>query len=57
MSDLVKKALHQLAFYVFALSGYFVYLGIGIYGGSFFRKSSQQDRLQLAIGTAPDCRP
>jgi hypothetical protein len=42
---------YQLLFYAFGLFNWCLYLSIAIYKGSFFRKDSEQDRLQLAIGT------
>lgn len=42
--------LYQLLFYAFGLFNWCLYLSIAIYNGSFFRKDSEQDRLQLAIG-------
>jgi hypothetical protein len=42
--------LYQLLFYAFGLFNWCLYLSIAIYNGSFFRKDSEQDQLQLAIG-------
>jgi hypothetical protein len=42
--------LYQLLFYAFGLFNWCLYLSIALYKGSFFRKDSEQDRLQLAIG-------
>jgi hypothetical protein len=42
--------LYSPLFYAFGLFNWCLYLSISVYTGSFFRKDSEQDRLQLAIG-------
>jgi hypothetical protein len=42
--------LYELLFYAFGLFNWCLYLSIALFKGSFFRKDSEQDRLQLAIG-------
>jgi len=43
---------HTLLFYLVALFNWFLYLGLTIYSGSFFKNNTEQDKLQLAIGTS-----
>jgi len=43
---------YTLLFYLFALFNWFLYLGLAIYSGSFFKNNTEQDKLQLAIGTS-----
>ncbi len=51
---MVTNVLHQvlsgLAFYVFAVCNWFLYLGLFMKSGAFFKKDTEQDRLQYAIG-------
>ena len=52
MAHAVKSLLYQLTFYAFGLFNWFLYLGIAIYTKSFFKKDTEQDRLQLALGAS-----
>jgi hypothetical protein len=40
----------KLALYSFGIFNWFLYLGLAISSGSFFKKETEKDRLQLAIG-------
>ena len=51
MAYAVKPLLYQLLFYAFGLFNWFLYLGLAISNRSFFKKDTEQDRLQLALGT------
>ena len=51
MESIPAKLGKNLAWYAFAVFGYFLYLGLVIKSGMFFRKETEQDKLQLSIGT------
>jgi hypothetical protein len=48
--SLVQAAAWKIALYSFGLLNWFLYLGLAISSGSFFKKDTEQDRLQLDIG-------
>jgi ABC-type transport system involved in cytochrome bd biosynthesis fused ATPase/permease subunit len=48
--SLAQLAVSRLALYSFGILNWFLYLGIAISSGSFFKKVTEKDRLQLAIG-------
>ena len=48
--SLAQLALWKLALYSFGIFNWFLYLGLAISSGSFFKKETEKDRLQLAIG-------
>jgi fucose permease len=48
--SLVQAAVWKIALYSFGLLNWFLYLGLAISSGSFFKKDTEQDRLQLDIG-------
>jgi len=51
--DLVRWACYSTAYYGFALFNWSLYLAISIYSGSFFKKDTEQDKLQYSIGMQP----
>ena len=50
MAAPIGSLVSSLAFYVFGLFNWFLYLGLAVSNGSFFNKQTEQDQLQLAIG-------
>lgn len=46
----VQTLVWKVALYGFGLLNWFVYLGLAITSGSFFKRDTEQDRLQLQIG-------
>ena len=48
--SLAQLMIWKTALYTFAILNWFLYLGLAISSGSFFKKATEQDRLQLAIG-------
>lgn len=51
MANALRSLLYLVAFYTFGVFNFFLYLGTAIYKGSFFRETTPQDVLQLAVGT------
>ena len=43
-------------FYLFGVFSYFLYFGLSIKSGAFFKKNTEQDNLQYAIGTSKSLR-
>lgn len=48
--SLAQLLVWKVALYSFGIFNWFLYLGLAISGGSFFKKETEQDVLQLAIG-------
>lgn len=51
--SLIQLTLWKLALYSFGILNWFLYLGLAISTGSFFKKDTEKDRLLLAIGEGP----
>jgi hypothetical protein len=49
-TSLAQLLIWKVALYSFGIFNWFLYLGLAISNGSFFKKETEQDRLQLAIG-------
>lgn len=49
-SSFIKHLLGRVAFYSFGIFNWFLFLGLFIKNGTFFRRDSEQDKLQYAIG-------
>ena len=50
MASVVRDVGSHMAYYGFGLLMLFVYTGMALVSGSFFRRESEKDRLELAIG-------
>lgn len=50
MASIVRNVGSHVAFYGFGLLMLFVYWGMSIVSGSFFKRESEKDKLELAIG-------
>ena len=50
MASIVRNVGSHVAFYGFGLLMLLVYLGTSIVSRSFFKRESEKDRLELAIG-------
>lgn len=50
-STTTQKTLNNFLFYAFALWAYYLYFVLAFRSGLFFKKDSEQDRLQFAIGS------
>ncbi|KIV77363.1 hypothetical protein PV11_09163 [Exophiala sideris] len=48
-SSFIKHLLGRVAFYSFGVFNWFLFLGLFIKNGTFFRRDSEQDKLQYAI--------
>ncbi|EXJ83867.1 hypothetical protein A1O1_07495 [Capronia coronata CBS 617.96] len=48
-SSFFRKALKSVSFYAFGLFNWFLFLGLFVRSGTFFKKDSEQDKLQYAI--------
>lgn len=42
--------LYNAAFYIFGLFNYCLYIALAMRSGAFFKRPTEQDKLQLAIG-------
>ncbi|KAK5272300.1 hypothetical protein LTR96_001930 [Exophiala xenobiotica] len=51
-SSFVRQLIGQIVFYAFGLFNYFLFLGLFIKNGTFFKKDTEQDKLQYDIGMA-----
>jgi hypothetical protein len=49
-SSFVRQLIGQIVFYAFGLFNYFLFLGLFIKNGTFFKKDTEQDKLQYDIG-------
>ncbi|KAL6243267.1 hypothetical protein RBB50_009819 [Rhinocladiella similis] len=48
-SNLFQRLLGRALFYLFGVFSYFLYFGLSIKSGAFFKKNTEQDNLQYAI--------
>lgn len=49
-SNIFQRVLGRCSFYAFGFFNWFLYLGLFIKSGAFFKTDSEQDTLQHAIG-------
>ena len=52
MASSLQSLVNHLVVYSFGVLNFFFYLGLVVNSGSFFKKQTEQDKLQLAIGTS-----
>lgn len=55
-SSFVRQLVGKVSFYSFGLFNYFLFLGLFIKNGTFFKKDTEQDKLQYDIGIAKSHR-